>query len=376
VTAINPGMLTEFLKEIVMPDLTFLEQARAHLDNLTKPLGSLGRLEDLAARFFAIRKGAPGFPLNKVAYVFAADHGIVAEGVSAYPKQVTRQMVLNFLEEGAAINVLAKLYHAELTIVDVGVDADFADLPGLLHRKVRAGTRNMLHEPAMTEDEMLGALQTGLELASGAQEKRQTLIAAGEMGIGNTTSASVITAVLTHQPAALVTGNGAGLEECALKQKIGVVDAVIQKHFDEAIGIPETHPLEILRKVGGLEIAAMVGLVLGAARYQIPVVTDGFISTVAAALAYALEPRVKEYLFAGHRSEEPGHRFLLEYLGLDPILALDMRLGEGTGAVLAMSIIEAALRLYTDMATFASAGVSGADAMCIRDKSIPQGARI
>jgi nicotinate-nucleotide--dimethylbenzimidazole phosphoribosyltransferase len=360
VTATSRGMLTEFLDEIIVPDLTFLEQARAHLDNLTKPLGSLGRLEDVAARFVAIRKGSPGFPLSKAAYVFAADHGIAAEGVSAYPKEVTRQMVLNFLQEGAAINVLAKLYHAELTIVDVGVDGDLANLPGLLNRKVRAGTRNMLHEPAMTQDEMMGALQTGLELATAAQENRQNLVTAGEMGIGNTTSASAITAVLTHQPGALVTGKGTGLEKRALEHKIGIVDAIIQKHFGAAHGIPKTPPLEILRRAGGLEIAAMVGLFLGAARYQIPVVTDGFISTAAAALACAIEPRVKEYLFAGHRSEEPGHRCLLEYLGLDPILELEMRLGEGTGAVLAMSIIEAALRLYTDMATFASAGVSTA----------------
>ena len=364
------GILAEFIEEIVVPDPAFLKQARTRLDNLTKPLGSLGRLEDIAARFVAIRKGSPDWPLRKAAYVFAADHGIVAEGVSAYPKEVTRQMVLNFLEEGAAINVLARLHHAELAVVDVAVDTDFGDLPGLLQRKVRSGTRNMLHEPAMTEDEMLGALQIGLELATGAQEKRQTLIAAGEMGIGNTTSASVITAVLTGQPPALVTGKGTGLEKSAYEHKITVVGAVIKKHFgqrhfsqkdvDKDLRISDAQPLEVLRCVGGLEIAAMVGLVLGAARYQIPVIADGFISTAAAALAYTIEPRVKEYLFAGHCSQEPGHRFLLEYLGLDPILTLEMRLGEGTGAVLAMPIIESALRLYTDMATFASAGVSGA----------------
>jgi nicotinate-nucleotide--dimethylbenzimidazole phosphoribosyltransferase len=354
-------MLAGFIQEIVVPDPRFLEQARAHLDNLTKPLGSLGRLEDIAARLVSISKGDPGWPLNKAAYVFAADHGIVAEGVSAYPKAVTRQMVLNFLGEGAAINVLARLHHAELTIVDVGVDADFGDLPGLLQRKIRFGTRNMLDEPAMAEDEMLRALQIGLELATGAQKKRrQTLIAVGEMGIGNTTSASVITAVLTGQPAAAVTGKGTGLEKRAHEHKISVVDAVIQKHFGKAPRNSEAQPLELLRRVGGLEIAAMVGLFLGAARYQIPVITDGFISTAAAALAYRVEPRVKEYLFAGHCSQEPDHRFLLEYLGLDPILTLDMRLGEGTGAVLAMPIIESALRLYSDMATFASAGVSEA----------------
>lgn len=361
-TAINSEMLAEFIDEIVAPDPQWLEQARTRLDNLTKPLGSLGRLEDIAARFVAIRKGDPGWPLNKAAYVFAADHGIVAEKVSAYPKEVTRQMVLNFLEEGAAINVLAKMHHAELTIIDVGVDADFGDLPGLLQRKVRCGTRNMLYEPAMTESEMLSALQIGLELATAAQEKRQTLIAVGEMGIGNTTSASVITAVLTRQPAAAVTGKGTGLEKRAHEHKISVVDTIIRKHFGKAPRISNAQPLEVLQRVGGLEVAAMVGLVLGAARYEIPVITDGFISTAAAALAYALEPRVNEYLFAGHRSKEPGHRFLLEHLGLDPILTLEMRLGEGTGAVLAMPIIESALRLYSDMATFASAGVSGAQA--------------
>jgi nicotinate-nucleotide--dimethylbenzimidazole phosphoribosyltransferase len=354
------GMLAEFIGEMVALDPKWQKQARTRLDNLTKPLGSLGRLEDIAARFLAIRKGNPDWPLRKAAYVFAADHGIVAEGVSAYPKEVTRQMVLNFLEEGAAINVLARLHHADLTVVDVGVDADFGDLPGLLERKVRHGTRNMLHEPAMTENEVQGAVQIGLELATGAQEKRQTLIAVGEMGIGNTTSASVITAVLTGQPPALVTGTGTGLEKSAHEHKIKVVDAVIKEQFGQEHFGKNPQPLEVLRCVGGLEIAAMVGLILGAARYQIPVITDGFISTAAAALAYAVEPRAKEYLFAGHCSKEPGHRFLLEYLGLDPILTLEMRLGEGTGAVLAMPIIESALRLYTDMATFASAGVSGA----------------
>jgi nicotinate-nucleotide--dimethylbenzimidazole phosphoribosyltransferase len=360
VTTMTASTLTGLAGEIVAPDPKWLEQARSHLDNLTKPLGSLGRLEDIAARLFAIRNGEIERPLNKAVYVFAADHGIVVEGVSAYPKEVTRQMVLNFLQQGAAINVLARLHNAELTIVDVGVDADFGDVPGLLQRKVRSGTRNMLHEPAMTEQEMLQALQVGLQLATGAHEKGQTLVAVGEMGIGNTTSASAITAVLTRQAPAAVTGKGAGLEKSAQANKIRVVGAILRRHFGENQNACEAPPLEVLRRVGGFEIAAMVGLVLGAARYRIPLVTDGFISTAAAALAYALEPRVGEYLFAGHRSEEPGHHFLLEYLGLDPILTLKMRLGEGTGAVLAMPIIESALRLYSDMATFASAGVSGA----------------
>src|SRR5271165_3522148 len=230
-TAINAELLSEFIGEIVAPDAVWLTQAHTHLDNLTKPLGSLGRLEDIAARFVAISKGNPGWPLNKAVYVLAADHGIAAEGVSAYPKDVTQQMVLNFLREGAAINVLARMHQAELTIVDVGVDAVFGDLPGLLHRKVRSGTRNMLHEAAMTEDEMLRALQIGLELADGAHENRQTLIAVGEMGIGNTTSASAITAVLTGQPPTAVTGKGTGIDTLALEHKVRVVETVIQTHL-------------------------------------------------------------------------------------------------------------------------------------------------
>jgi nicotinate-nucleotide--dimethylbenzimidazole phosphoribosyltransferase len=271
-------------------------------------------------------------------------------------------MVLNFLREGAAINVLAKLHHAELTIVDVGVDAEFDEAPGLVHRKVRSGTRNMLHDPAMTEDEMLQAMQVGLDLATAAYQKRQTLVAIGEMGIGNTTSASVITAVVTGQSATQVTGKGAGLDKRASEHKISIVEAIIQKHFGKLVQISDASPFEILQRAGGLEIAAMAGFTLGAAQHQIPLIIDGFISTAAAAMACAIEPRVKEYLFSGHCSQEPGHRFLLDHLGLEPILTLNMRLGEGTGAVLAMPIIESALRLYTDMATFASAGVSEASA--------------
>jgi nicotinate-nucleotide--dimethylbenzimidazole phosphoribosyltransferase len=360
------AVLAEFLQDITAPDPKWSEHARAHLDTLAKPRGSLGRLEDIAARMLAIRHGDLSLPLKKAVYVFAADHGIVAEGVSAYPKEVTRQMVLNFLANGAAINVLANLHLAELTVIDVGVDVDFEQLPGLLHKKVRYGSRNMLHEAAMTEDELNSALQVGFELASTAHRQQQALIAIGEMGIGNTTAASVITAVLTHQPAATVTGKGTGLDESAKDKKISVVEAVIRKHFalnqkhSTAQESSASDPLDILRRVGGLEIAAMTGMVLGASKHRIAVIADGFISTAAAALAYAMNPTVREYLFAGHCSDEPGHRCLLEYLGLDPILDLDMRLGEGTGAVLAMPIIESALRLYKEMATFSSAGISGA----------------
>lgn len=348
--------IAEVGRRIERLDLEWYKRAHSHLDGLTKPLKSLGRLEEIAARMVAIREERFDISLNKAVYVFAADHGITAEGVSAYPKEVTQQMVLNFLSNGAAINVLARLHGAELVVVDVGVEADFGGIPGMLHRKVRAGTRNMLHGPAMTEEELSRALQVGLDLAVTAHREGRALIAVGEMGIGNTTAASAITAALTGQPVSSVTGKGTGLTPRAYEHKVFVLESIMKKHFATA----PAAPLNILRCVGGLEIAAMTGMVLGAAMHRTAVVVDGFICTSAAALAYAIEPRVKEYLFAGHRSAEPGHRFLHEYIGLEPVLSLDMRLGEGTGAVLAMPIIESAVRLYEEMATFASSGVSEA----------------
>jgi nicotinate-nucleotide--dimethylbenzimidazole phosphoribosyltransferase len=335
--------------------VAYLTEARAHLDSLTKPLGSLGRLEDLAAQWFAICEGHFPATLSKSVYVFAADHGITAEGVSAYPSQVTQQMVLNFLAGGAAINVLARLNQVEVNVVDVGVDADLSGHAGLIQRKVRRGSRNMLREAAMSGPELEAALAVGHALAEAAYAQSRNLIAVGEMGIGNTTAASVMTAALTGLPASLVTGKGTGVESEAYAHKCRVVEDVVSRHFSEA-----TSPREILRRGGGLEIAAMTGLMLGAAQRKIAIVVDGFISTAAAAIACGLEPDVRPCLFAGHRSQEPGHRVLLAHLEMEPILDLDMRLGEGTGAVLAMPILEAAMRLYQEMATFASAGVSGA----------------
>jgi nicotinate-nucleotide--dimethylbenzimidazole phosphoribosyltransferase len=331
-------------------------RARARLDQLTKPLGSLGRLEDLAAQMVSIREETFADPMRKAVYVFAADHGITAEGVSAYPSEVTRQMVLNFLAHGAAVNVLAKLHQAEVNVVDVGVDADFDRVDGLLHHKVRMGTRNMMREPAMSVDELTKALDVGVRLADDAKTKGYNLVAVGEMGIGNTTAASAITSALTREPVNRITGKGTGLNAEALTHKCLVIETVLAKHFDS---LP-SNPLDVLRCVGGLEIAAMTGFILSAARHRLAVVVDGFISTAAAAIAFAIAPQVSGYLFAGHQSEEPGHRVLLEYIGLKPILALNMRLGEGTGAVLAMPILESALSLYNQMATFESAGVSEA----------------
>ncbi|SNS94544.1 nicotinate-nucleotide-dimethylbenzimidazole phosphoribosyltransferase [Granulicella rosea] len=352
---ISQSHIDRIVKDLTPPDEQARTQARAHLDTLTKPLGSLGRLEDIAAQLIAIHGAAPSLPLRKAVYTFAADHGIADEGVSAYPRAVTRQMVLNFLHGGAAINVLARLHGVALHVVDAGVDADFGGIPNLIHRKVRNGSRNMLHEPAMSDEELAKAIAVGAELAQQASAAGMQLIAIGEMGIGNTTSASAITCALTGASAAKATGRGTGVDHAAHAHKIHIVERVVTKHCPE-----NTPPLAILQRVGGLEIAAMTGMVLAAATHRITIVCDGFISTAAAALAAAIAPEVKGYLIAGHRSEEPGHALLLSYLDLMPVLTLNMRLGEGTGAVLAMPVIESALALYSRMATFASANISEA----------------
>jgi nicotinate-nucleotide--dimethylbenzimidazole phosphoribosyltransferase len=315
-------------------------------------------LEDIAAQMFAIFSGRIPLPMRRAVYVFAADHGVTAEGVSAYPREVTAQMVLNFVAGGAAINVLARLHDVQLTVVDVGVDADFEPAPGLCRMKVRRGSGNMLREPALTDEDLTAAIETGIRLAQEASEQGQTLVAVGEMGIGNTTSASAIAAVLTKRQVGEVTGCGTGLDPAGRNRKLSVLRRSLKKHFGARVETPE--PLEILRCVGGLEIAAMTGFILGAAANRIAVVCDGFISTSAAAIAHAIAPEVSGYLFAGHCSEEPGHRHLLRHIGLTPILKLGMRLGEGTGAVLAMPVIESSVRLFTEMATFSSAGVSTA----------------
>jgi nicotinate-nucleotide--dimethylbenzimidazole phosphoribosyltransferase len=337
-------------------DARYTAEAKSHLDCLTKPIGSLGQLESIAAQMYTIFSGNLPSPLQLGAYVFAADHGVTEEGVSAYPREVTTQMVCNFLAGGAAVNVLARAHHAELTVVDVGVDGDFEDAPGLHRAKVRRGSRNMLREPAMTHEELAAALEVGVQLAQGAKEKGQQLVAVGEMGIGNTTAASAIAAVLTKKPIDKLTGLGTGLDAAGRSRKVEIIAQSLHRHFGAFAEQPE--PSEVLRCVGGLEIAGMTGFILGAAANQMAVICDGFISTAAAAVAYATAPEVGGYLFAGHCSEEPGHRFLLDYIGLEPILRLNLRLGEGTGAVLAMPVVESSVRLFSEMATFSSAGVS------------------
>ena len=336
-------------------------EAEQRLNQLTKPPGSLGRLETIAVQCYAIAEGNWSMPLRKAAYVFAADHGVTREGVSAYPSAVTAQMVENFLHGGAAINVLARLHDVQLTIVDAGVDAEFTAEAALWHRKVRRGSRNLRVEPAMSAREMADALDVGLEAANDAHERGAALVAAGEMGIGNTTAASALAAALTRQPVEAVTGAGTGISSTVRQGKQRVIETALHKHLPEW-RTGTVAPLEALRCVGGLEIAAMTGFFLGAGRHRKIIVVDGFIATAAAAVAVALAPPLRDYLLAGHRSQEPGHAHLLHHIGIEPILDLRMRLGEGTGAVLAMPVIVSALHILKEMATFASAGVSGASA--------------
>ncbi len=295
-TALSVATLESLMQEITPPSEEWRRRAFLRLDMLTKPPGSLGRLEDLVAQMLAIRQREFALPVGKAVYIFAADHGITAEGVSAYPREVTHQMVLNFLAEGAAINVLARLHGVRLHVVDVGVDADLQWVEGLLHHKVSRGSRNMLHEAAMTREELLQAISVGVKLADEAATAGHTLIAVGEMGIGNTTSASAIACALTGSPATHTTGRGTGVQQVAYANKTRIVQAVVDKHFNGTA----PSAFDILQCVGGLEIAAMTGMMLACARQKMVVVVDGFISTAAAALAVALAPHVRGYL--GSRS--------------------------------------------------------------------------
>jgi nicotinate-nucleotide--dimethylbenzimidazole phosphoribosyltransferase len=326
--------------------------AQARLDSLTKPRGSLGRLEKLARRVAAIQGQVPPRLGRKILYVFAADHGIAEEGVSAYPKEVTAQMTENLLNGGAAINALARHYGVAIEIVDIGVDHRFAPRPGLRDRKIRPGTANFARGPAMTRVEAQRAVETGVGLAEAAAAEHAFLLGAGEMGIGNTSSAAAVLCALTGASTADAVGRGTGIDGATRLRKLGAVQQGL------AINRPDpTDPLDVLAKVGGLEIGAMTGVMLGAAAARIPMVLDGFIAGAAALLAQAFCPYVRDFLFASHLSAENGHRLMLKHLRLDPVLDLSMRLGEGTGACLLMGILEAAVKVMREMATFESAGV-------------------
>jgi nicotinate-nucleotide--dimethylbenzimidazole phosphoribosyltransferase len=346
-------MLQETLKKIRPLSDEYAAKAQKRLDNLTKPPGSLGRLEEFARRLVMITETAMPDLGKKVVFTFAGDHGVTDEGVSAYPREVTSQMVLNFLSGGAGINVLARHAGSDVVVVDIGVDADFGEVQGLVSRKVVRGTKNMRKGPAMTRMEAEACINAGIELAGHYAKKGYRIFATGDMGIGNTTPSAAIVAVLTGKAVSEVTGRGTGIGDDALQNKIRVIEDSI------AMNRPDPKdPLDVLAKVGGAEIGGIAGLVLGAAAHRVPVIVDGFISTAGALIASGLEPLTKQYMFAAHNSVEVGHRIMLGMLGLRPVLDLDMRLGEGTGAALAMLLVEAGLKIYREMATFGEAGVS------------------
>lgn len=343
----------KLLSRIAAPDPAARARARAHLDRLTKPQGSLGRLEELASRVVEITGQERPAIRRAVVFTLAADHGVVAEGVSAYPQVVTTQMVENFLSGGAAINVLARHAGADVVVADLGVATPIPSRPGLVVRRIGPGTKNMAAGPAMTREEALASIEAGIGLVEAERCQGVDLIGTGEMGIGNTTAASAISAVLTGAPVEAVTGRGTGIDEATRQRKVAVIRRAL------AVNQPDPRDgLDVLAKVGGFEIGGLVGVILAGAARRIPVVLDGFIAGAAALIAHTLEPRVIHFLLASHCSAEPGHRVALARLGLEPYLDLGLRLGEGTGAVLAFSLIRAAVAIYTEMATFKSAGVS------------------
>lgn len=352
--------LDELVASIGPLDSAAMAATARRLDRLTKPPGSLGRLETLAIELAGIRGGAVTTIRRPAIVVFAGDHGVTTRGVSPYPSDVTRQMLANFAAGGAAINVLASAARADLIVVDVGVagpplepPTDPAPRTTLVRARVAAGTRDLSVVPAMTSDEVANAIAVGRQVVDGLIDDGCDLIGVGEMGIGNTTASSAIVATLLGRPADAVTGRGTGLDDAGVRRKAEIVETALARHRLDA-----RRPLDVLAAVGGLEIAALVGAILAAAGRHIPVLLDGFITGAAALVAARLGEDVPARLIASHRSAEPGHRLVLEELGLDPLLDLGLRLGEGSGAALAMPIVVAAARIVDEMATFDDAGVS------------------
>lgn len=350
------SLLEKTVSAIGPADSALKPVIQAHLDDLTKPRGSLGRLEEIAMRYcLATGTGKPRLGKMRVC-CFAGDHGVAAEGVSAFPREVTPQMVLNMLSGGAAINVFARHVGAELQVVDMGVDYDFGSAAGLVNRKVARGTANLAAGPAMTMGQAVQALEAGIGLAEEAARDGVGLLGTGEMGIANTTPATALFAAFLGLAPADITGRGTGVDDQGLQHKIAVIQRGLEVNC-VALG----DPLSTLAALGGYEIAGIAGLVLGGAARRVPVVVDGFISTAGALAAMRIRPLVSDYIFFSHLSEERGHRVVMKALADKPILDLHMRLGEGTGAALAMTVIAAAVKMYNEMATFSSARVSRED---------------
>ncbi len=358
------GKIEEIIQKIEPLDVRVMEKTQARIDNLTKPQGSLGRLEELAKQICGITGKENPQLRNKVIFTLASDHGVTDEGVSAYPKEVTIQMVYNFLRGGAGINVLANHVGARVTVVDIGVAVDLKPDTRLIIKKINYGTKNMAEGPAMTRDEAVKSICAGIEIFenefsrnSGIPPKAGKngidIVGTGEMGIGNTTPSSAITACFTEKPIADITGRGTGLDDRGLKNKISVIRKSLSANKPDP-----SDAIDVLSKVGGFEIAGLAGIILAAASRKVPVVIDGFISGAAALIAFHLEPKIKDYMIASHCSVEKGHRVILKHMGLKPLLDLDLRLGEGTGAALGIGLAEASVKILTQMATFKKANVS------------------
>lgn len=342
------------LDRIKAVDPVKLVEVQARINRQAKPKGSLGRLEEFARRFVAIT--GRDVVQKKVVFTFAGDHGVTEEGVSAFPREVTPQMVFNFVEGGAAINALARHVGAEVIVVDMGVDYEFKPMNGLLVKKIGRGTANFAKGPAMSRQEAIRCLETGIELAVSCRDAGVDLVGTGDMGIGNTTPSAAIAAVFTGLSVPQVTHRGTGIDDAALANKIRVIEEGMR------VNTPDPRdPVDVLAKVGGYEIGGIAGLIIGCAAMGIPVVIDGFISTAGALIASELHSHVRDYLFAAHRSVEVGHAHMLARIRLRPMLDLEMRLGEGTGAALAMGLIEAALRALREVKTFDEAGVARGD---------------
>lgn len=344
--------LEEAIRAIEPLDEQMMSAMQAHLDQLTKPPGSLGRLEELAVQLAGITRSVHLTTQRKAIIVMAGDHGVCEEGVSAYPQEVTAQMALNIASGGAAVNVLARQAGAEVYCVDVGIGKAVAH-EHVMMNNVRRGTRNMVQEPAMSIEEAAAAIDVGMSVVEQRYAAGCRIFATGEMGIGNTTPSAAILSVLGGIKPEAAVGRGTGIDEGRLPHKAAVIERAIQLNQPDP-----ARPLDVLAKLGGLEIAGLVGVILGAARRRCPVIIDGFISSAAALVASRLAPASVSYMIGSHLSEEHGHRMMLECIGLRPLLHMNMRLGEGTGAALCMPIVDSAIAIVNGMATFESAGIS------------------
>ena len=348
--------LSEILNSIKPLDKKSMDSARQRQNSLTKPHGSLGILEELSVQIAGIKAEVLPSLEHKAIITMAADHGVVAEGVTLYPQEVTRQMVLNFLNGGAGINILAKHIGARVIVVDMGVIGGFPPTPGLICKMIDFGTRNMAQGPAMTRQQAMDSIEAGIEIVEAEARKGLDILGTGDMGIGNTTASSAIFAAISGYPVEKITGRGTGIDDKQLAHKISVIEKAL------TVNKPDPKdPMDVLVKVGGFEIGGLAGVILAGAARKIPVVIDGFIAGAAALIATGLSPQVKNYLIAAHTSAEAGHAPLLGFLRLKPLLNLNMRLGEGTGAALGISLADASVKILTQMATFAEAGVSEAE---------------